>query len=181
MTLYAPTDVRAVTVPADRGGCGQPHTAPDDLPKGEHMAVDCPLCEPYLNTLGGHGWAPDPLHCALTPDERRQLDALDDQAKANRARTWSDPDAIGKALAAALNQHTAPQGGMLAQLRAEAAQLDEAGRAELAALLGLTTPAPAAAEPAAEPEPEPPAPADDDLPTTLTPKKAAPRKAAPKG
>lgn len=170
MTLYAPSDVRAITVPTDLGGCGHPHTAPDDLPEGELFALDCVPCEQFVNTLR-HGWAPDPLNVGLTTDERRRQEALSDQAKARQASTWADPDAIGKAVASALSTHAPRPGGILDALRAEAASLDETGKAELAALLGLTAPAPAD-PPAAVAEPATPA-TDAPAPRKVAKKTAA--------
>lgn len=164
MTVHAPTDVRAITIPTERGGCGQPHEADANLGPGEHFAVNCPDCEPVIMGLG-HGWAGDPLGVSLTPDERAHLATLDDQAKAHQAKTWSDPDAVGKAIASALANAGPRPGSLLDQIRAEAAALDDAGKAELAAALGLIpAPAPADEPPAAETPAKKAAPAKKTTP-----------------
>jgi len=170
MTLYAPSDVRAILVPQERGGCGQPHEA-GTLAEGEHFAITCPECEAHVNTLG-HGWAPDPLQVAMTPDERAQFEALSKQAQARQATTWADPDAIGKAVATALGVQAQPT-SLLDQLRA----LSPDDKAALAGILGLTPPAEKGDKPAAVIEP---APAEEqaDKPAAAPVKKAPPKKAA---
>jgi hypothetical protein len=73
MTVWSPTDVRAI---APAGGCGEIHSAPEGLAKGDMMSVDCPTCEPLILGLGW-GWATDPAHVELTPDERLAAEAAD--------------------------------------------------------------------------------------------------------
>lgn len=80
MTVYAPSDVRAVSM---AGGCGEGHTA-GDLPAGRRFAVNCPDCEPLLTANTSLGWASTPDGVALTPDERAELDA--NKAAAERAQ-----------------------------------------------------------------------------------------------
>ena|SRR5262245_25329262 len=78
MTVYAPSDVRSITVPA---GCGQPHAA-GDLADGERFTVDCPACEPKI--LGMRtGWAQAAGDVAKTPDEIAA--AASEHAEAQRA------------------------------------------------------------------------------------------------
>lgn len=139
MTAYAPSDVRSITVPH---GCGQPHEA-GDLAEGERFAVDCAECEPHILAMAGHGWAMHPLQVDPTPDERRASEALERNAKAQQASTWSDPQAIGNAVAAALGvaaQQSAPS--LLEQIKAMNAE----EKAALAGLLGFTAPAETPAE-----------------------------------
>jgi hypothetical protein len=160
MTAYAPSDVRSITIPA---GCGQSHDA-GDLAEGERFTVDCAECEPHILALAGHGWASNPLQVALTPDERTALEALERNAKAQQATTWSDPKAIGNAMAQALGTFgPAPAApSLLEQIKALNAE-------EKAALVGLLTETPA--EPAEKAAAVPAAKATKAA-------KAAPRKAA---
>lgn len=145
MTTYAPSDVRSITIPA---GCGQSHDA-GELAEGERFAVDCAECEPYILALKDHGWSTDPLQVAMTPDERTAFEALERNAKAQQASTWSDPRAIGNAVAQALGvaqQQQAPS--LLEQIKAMTGE----DKAALATLLGFIAP-----ETPAETEPEKPA------------------------
>lgn len=157
MTVYAPSDVQSITVP---DGCGQPHAA-GDLAEGERFAVDCAACEPRILAMAGHGWASDPLQVAPTPDERRRFEALEANAKAQQAATWSNPQAIGNAVAAALGQQGAPS--LLEQIKALSAE-------DRKALVGLLSDEPTKPEP----EPKPPAAAKKTAPAA---KKTAPGKA----
>ncbi len=155
MTVYAPSDVRSITVPA---GCGQPHEA-GELADGERFALDCAECEPHVLALKDHGWARDPLQVALTPDERQRFEALEANAKAQQATTWSDPRAIGNAVAEALGVARGLNVSLLDQIKAMSGE-------DKAALAGLLYPTPET--PVEQPETaEKPAPA-----------KRAPRKAA---
>ena len=65
--LYARSDVTQVTV----GPSGHTHVKKG---KGE-FTVNCPACEDTLLTLG---WARDPRHVELTPDE---IDAMETEQK----------------------------------------------------------------------------------------------------
>lgn len=148
MTAYAPSDVRSITVPL---GCGQPHDA-GELAEDERFAVDCAECEPHILALKDHGWARDPLQVALTPDERQRFESLEANAKAQQATTWSDPRAIGNAVAQALGvaqQQAAPS--LLEQIKAMSGE----DKAALAGLLGYFVPEPAAETPAVESEAKP--------------------------
>jgi hypothetical protein len=78
MTLFAPSDARAINLP---GGCGNQHTRPDeDAP----WALDCAACETVLPKE--FGWAPTPDGVLPTWDEARQAER--DEARAQRAG-WS--------------------------------------------------------------------------------------------
>ena len=154
MTVYAPSDVQSVTVPH---GCGTTHTRPDELHDDERFGIDCEQCEPLI-LAQRHGWANNPLHVEMTPDERAAYEALDAKAKAQQAMTWSDPNAIGEAVAKALGAQAAPPGNLLAQIRA----LSDDDKQALAGLLRLDV--------------APPASADDAL--TKPPKKATGAKAS---
>lgn len=115
MTVYAPSDFNAVSVPVDAGGCGQTHGGGDRAP-GEHLAVDCEKCEPILLSMAGHGWASDPLHVALTPDEQRASEAMATKAAMEQQKTWSSPQAFAAFMhAAGFNQAGAEDGGAAAQ------------------------------------------------------------------
>lgn len=72
MTAYAPSDVAAITIPVDKGGCGKCHTVEGD----GRMTVDCPACQSIvLGQMPGHGWAGDPASVMLTPDERALVES----------------------------------------------------------------------------------------------------------
>lgn len=169
MTVYAPSDVAAIAVSPDQGGCGQQHGGGERAP-GELLAVTCPQCEPVILSMRGHGWASDPMHVALTPDEQRAADATASKAQMEQQKTWSSPHAFAAFLQAAGFQAPGMADGgeaataMLAQMQAMQAQINEL-RAERDAAVAHQAPAPvpAASEPAATP----------------AAKKAAAKKAAP--
>jgi hypothetical protein len=69
MTIYSPRGSGAITVPGERGGCGQTHAETD----GERLVVDCPRCEPVIMSLG-LGYGASPQSAALTPDEEAALE-----------------------------------------------------------------------------------------------------------
>ena len=102
MTVYAPTDVRAITVPDSFGGCGQPHES-GELSPGERWALDCLPCEQALTSapLNSHGWANRIDQVALTPDERQLLET---QEKEGSAATAMMVRQLGDTLASALRQ-----------------------------------------------------------------------------
>ena len=152
--IYAPTDVRAITVPA---GCGVPHEA-GYLAEGERWNLDCPACEPAIIAMRT-GWAHTPAGVALTPDEIGVAEAEEQAAARHRNRTWGDPTAVGQALAQALTTAspapaaTAPVPSLLEQIAA--LSLDE--RRALGLMLMepvademATLPAPSIAAPAVE-------------------------------
>lgn len=148
MTAWAPSDVLSITVPQ---GCGQPHEA-GELAEGQRFGVECAECEAHILALEGHGWARDPLQVLQTPDERRQSEALETNARAQQASTWADPRAIGNAVAQALGvaqQQAAPS--LLEQIKAMSGE----DKAALAGLLGYSAPEPVT-EPAVEGEAKPP-------------------------
>lgn len=107
MTIYAMTDVTSITIPADRGGCGDPHTRPGDLPAGERFTVTCPQCEPVI-IAGSTGWAHTPDGVRLTCDEIALVEVDEARAKREQNRTWGDPKALGAAFAEALSAQMAP-------------------------------------------------------------------------
>jgi hypothetical protein len=171
MTLHAPTDVRSISIPTDRGGCGEPHKLAGDPAEGEHLTVDCGPCEAVISTMG-HGWAADPLQVALTPDERARFDALSDQAKTRQASTWADPQAIGNAVAQALAT-AGGQGSLLDQIRA----MPDEHRAMLAALLQVPAPvAPAGGGTAPDTDPAAEATPSADAALAKPTKRAAAKK-----
>jgi hypothetical protein len=77
MTVYAPADHHAVTVPADEehGGCGKPHVRDLDE-NGRPVAiwsVSCPACEQWLLTHDDR-WVRDVADIKPTYDEQRAAD-----------------------------------------------------------------------------------------------------------
>lgn len=133
MTVYAPTDVTSVNIPAERGGCGQSHDA-GTLAPGESFVIDCPQCEPHI--VGARlGFAHDPIAVALTCDELREVEAAEQSARVEQNRTWSSPAKLRAALFG--DQQPAKQPSLLEQIQALGAE----DRAVLAAILN---PAPAA-------------------------------------
>jgi len=134
MTIYAPTDVRAITVPA---GCGVPHEAPA-LAEGAKWALNCPPCEGPIIAMRT-GWAHTPAGVALTPDEIGVAEQEEASAARNRNRTWGDPTAVGQALAQALTT-VSPAAASTPSLLEQIAALSADERRELG--LMLTAPAP---------------------------------------
>lgn len=110
MPVYAPSDVRAVTVPEHFGGCGTPHEAPV-LEPGERWALDCFLCEDALTKppLLSHGWSSQIDGVALTPDERKFLES---QEKEGSAATAMMVRQLGDTLAQAMRQGYAGASGV---------------------------------------------------------------------
>lgn len=97
MTMYAPSDVRALSAIHD--GCGTPHEAPA-LEPGEHRQLDCPPCEAVLSgRLVKLGWSTRLDGVALTCDERRLLET---QEREGNAATAMLVKQLGSDLASAL-------------------------------------------------------------------------------
>jgi len=97
MTVYAPTDVRSISIP---GGCGHSHDA-GDLAEGERLIVNCPPCEPGIMATRT-GWAHTPEGVHLIPDEIARVEADKREADRSKNHTWGDPHALGRALAQGL-------------------------------------------------------------------------------
>jgi hypothetical protein len=157
MTVYAPTDSRAITIPVERGGCGQPHEA-GDLAEGARFVVDCPRCEPHI--IGARlGWAHTPHGVALTPDEIASVEQDEARAKREQNRTWGSPDALAHTFAAAMAKQVSGGGGSAPSLLEQIAALTGEERAALAAMLTASTETviPAESGPGEE------SPKDDDL------------------
>ncbi|MGW7001427.1 hypothetical protein ACWGCW_01020 [Streptomyces sp. NPDC054933] len=97
MTMYAPSDVRALSAIPD--GCGTRHEAPA-LKDGEHWHLDCPPCEAVLSgRLVKLGFSARLDGVALTCDERRLLET---QEKEGNAATAILVKQLGSDLASAL-------------------------------------------------------------------------------
>lgn len=135
MTLYAPTDFVSITIPTDRGGCGQPHEAGETNEFG-HAVINCDQCEPaILATRHGFGTSPTGVH--LTTDEIAEAAASEAQAARARNRTWGDPQALGDALAKALTKAVPAPAPTLSPAELVAGMSEE-DKAALRALLGDT-------------------------------------------
>lgn len=132
MTVYAPSDVRSISVPTHRGGCGLVHDA-GDLADGQRFAVDCPGCEPAIIATRT-GWAHTPEGVCLTPDEIGVADAEAAKAQRESNRTWANPAAMFALMKSAGSQPPAEVPSLLAQIAA----LSPEERAVLGAM--LTTP-----------------------------------------
>lgn len=143
MTMYAPSDVRAVSVPTHLGGCGEPHEAPY-LGPGSRWELECPLCEAALGKppLVQHGWANRNEDVSLTPDERRTLET---QSKEGSAATAMLVKQLGNDLAAALRGgplQTAPAALTEDQVLSALKSLPNDALAELLKTAGLAPEAP---------------------------------------
>jgi hypothetical protein len=147
MTVYAPTDVQSITIPTDRGGCGQSHEA-GELAPGRRFSIDCPACEPLIVGLRT-GWAATPIGVHLTPDEIAEDEAAEALAIRERNRTWAQRGPAG-------GQDGPARTPSMLELFA-AASADE--RAALAAMLNAQ---PAPVEP-------PPSTGDSDSDTATSP------------
>ena len=108
MTAFARHDLNSITIPAETGGCGQPHEREivnlaetkrrkdPEAPKfADVFPVDCPLCEPILLSPL-HGWAKDPLEVELTPDEVKAKERLENEGS---IATQQMAQALGQNLA----------------------------------------------------------------------------------
>jgi len=147
MTVYAPSDVRAITVPIQFGGCGEPHVSAE-LAEGERWALDCESCGQALTRppLSSHGWAHSIDKVALTPDERRLLET---QEKEGSAATALMVRQLGDTLAAAVRQgylgHAAPAPAppSTSELMSALKSLAPEDLAQLLTIAGLDNTAPA--------------------------------------
>lgn len=148
MTVWAPSDVRSITIPTHKGGCGQSHEA-GELAPGEHFSVTCPGCEPAIIGLR-HGWAYQESGVHLTPDEIGEVERQEADAKRQQNRTWGDPNAVGRALAEALAKNT--PAGQSPNVLGLVAAMSPDERAALRELLGPAPVVPPAA-PAVEAPP----------------------------
>lgn len=145
MTVWAPSDVRSITIPTHKGGCGQSHEA-GELAKGQHFSVTCPPCEPAIIALR-HGWAYNEAGVHLTPDEIAEVEQQEAEAKRQQNRTWGDPNAVGRALAEELRKGAPEQP---TNFLAAVAAMSPEDRAALRELLG---PAPVVAPDVASAKP----------------------------
>lgn len=124
-----------VSVPPDRGGCGQQHhikVNPDHRPY-----IDCPACAEYM--VGNHyGWANTPHGVPLTPDEQGEVEiSKRDGETSYRLAMRAMGDAVGQIVQgnrAAITQAADP-GAAATTLKAQLAGLSADERAELRAML----------------------------------------------
>lgn len=161
MTMYAPSDIHAMSALSD--GCGIAHEAPA-LEPGEHWGLDCQPCETVLaGRLAKLGWSPRVDTVTLTCDERQLLET---SSKEGSAATALLVKQLGAQLAQGL-LHGGPQAAPAALAAPTAEQLvgalQELPQEQLAALLKSAGLAPEAAPEAApqsilEPAAEAPAP-----------------------
>lgn len=134
MTVHAPTGHGSVTIPVSKGGCGEPHAKADDEPR---LSVDCPLCEPAIMKMAGHGWAYTPEGVHLNPDERREVEQQENAARRAQARTLGDPVALSKVFAESMRDALGTgQGAPAPTLLEQIAALSAEDRAALKAMLG---------------------------------------------
>lgn len=139
MTVYAPSDVRSITVPTDRGGCGMPHELTGEPADGERFSVNCPACEPHI-IAARIGWAHTPHGVHLTPDEIAQVEAEEARAKREQNRTWGSPEALGSAFAAAMSAKMGTPAASAPTLMEQIAALSPEERAALGAMLTSAAP-----------------------------------------
>jgi hypothetical protein len=141
MSMFAPSDVRQITVPPDNGGCGVPHELGVDPAARK---IDCLPCEAWLQATPSLGWANHPGGVKQTCDEIAQSER--DEREAKRVGMSNLANQIALAVGGTPAQ---AQPSILQQILAMPAE----ERAALLALIGGAQPALAAAEPAADPEP----------------------------
>lgn len=151
MTVYAPSDVRSITIPADRGGCGKSHELIGELADGDRFAIDCPACEPHI-IAARTGWAHTPHGVHLTPDEIAQVEAEEARAKREQNRTWGSPEALGSAFAAAMAAKMGAPSASAPTLMEQIVALSPEERAALGAMLTGGAVASIEAAPAADGE-----------------------------
>jgi hypothetical protein len=108
LTAYARSDIDAVKVSPDHGGCGQVH----ERPEGAEVFFVEDGCAEWLIANQGDQWAMNPATIPLTPDEETAL-AGDEQ---NRAATLAARGAglqVGAAVAAAAQSATDRNAGLI--------------------------------------------------------------------
>jgi hypothetical protein len=139
VTVHAPSDVRSISIPTHRGGCGLVHEA-GDLPDGARFSVDCPSCEPAIIATRT-GWAHTPEGVHLTPDEIGVADAEAAKAQRESNKTWANPAAMFAMFQKAGAQPAAVQAAAeMPSLLAQIAALSPEERAALGAMLAAPTP-----------------------------------------
>ena len=127
MSVFLPTDHLSITVPVERGGCGEPH---DGGPAGERGEVVCEKCEPIILAMKT-GAAVTPEGVALTPDEIAETERAERDADRRRNRTWGDPSSLAAEFAKITgSQAPAEAPSLLAQIAALSSE-------ERAALTGM--------------------------------------------
>lgn len=144
MTVHAPSDITAITIPAERGGCGEPHELGEPT-AGVPRTLDCAACEPHI-IASRTGWAHDPIAVALTCDEIAQVEAAERTARVEQNKTWTNPSALRNAL-------FGDQPAQAPSLFAQIAALSQEERSALAAMLGAGTPPSVEAPTVTDPEP----------------------------
>jgi hypothetical protein len=137
MSDYAPSadgevGPGAVSLPADRGGCGKPHLA--KLDEDNHPYVECEQCAPVL--IGNHAsFAGTPGGVPLTPDELGERELAERDAKATeRVILRSVTDHLVEEITAGKQARKTPT--LMEQIGA----LSAADRAELAKMLSGEVP-----------------------------------------
>lgn len=148
MTVHAPTDFTSITIPQERGGCGQSHEA-EQTPEGQPSKITCEKCEPHI-IAARLGFSHDPISVALTCDELGAVEAAERSASREQNKTMAS--LLPMIRAQFLSQQSAvpavPAPSLLEQIQALGAE----DRAALAAML---TPAPAADAQSAEGDDKP--------------------------
>lgn len=73
MSIYGRSDMMAVAVPVQQGGCGETHTRPvkDGAPE-KVWKLSCPKCEVFLRKVNDPAWSALENKITETPDEIAQ-------------------------------------------------------------------------------------------------------------
>ncbi len=158
MTLYSRSDVALILIPAEIGGCGEPHSRPviDGAPQ-HPWALPCSACEDYLRVHMPDQWSATTTEIPETHDEKLAREKAEKSGKLDRenqmaaalvelAKLGQLPEAIGKAfaqIAAASGAAVQPLAGMLECPSGHATAAPAKFCAECGA--ALSQPAPAAA------------------------------------
>lgn len=161
MTLYARSDLCAVSVSPDHGGCGKSHTRP--LVAGapaKVWALDCHQCEDHLRS--DKLWSPQVTTIPETVDEKNAREDVEKRGAVEQAQSVAD--ALGQL--AKLGDLPAILGQFMQYMTtgviAPAAPIGSAPKADIVA---TPEPAPVPALPAKEETPkQPEAPVEADKP-----------------
>lgn len=95
MALHARSDLAAVTISPEHGGCGDLHSRPVD--KGAPVklwTLDCPLCEVALKKINDPHWSGTISGIPETPDEKQYRE--DQELKGKSDQQAQTAEAIAK-------------------------------------------------------------------------------------
>jgi hypothetical protein len=128
-----------VSVPPDRGGCGDQHTVETD--HTGHPYITCGVCAPVL--IGGmYGWANTPAGVPLTPDEQSEVETAEREGQQMQRVAMRTMGAHLADMVKAQHQPTEQPVLSASSLAAQLAVLSAEDKAEIVKALSGAVPVP---------------------------------------